>query len=198
MALSQIFSIISAALSLYMMICFVRIMLSWFPGAQYSPAGRFLSSLCDPYLNLFRRVPLRFGAFDFSPALALCVLIALSSVFSNIARGGRITVGAVLAMLLSMAWSIVSSVLGFLIILLIIRLVVILLQRGYSAYGSLWDQFDRSLSPIVFKIASPFSRSNGLPYKTALVISILTLAAMYFAGRYAVGLLANILVSLPI
>ena len=34
-----------------MIICFVRIMLSWFPGAQYSPVGRFLSSLCDPYLN---------------------------------------------------------------------------------------------------------------------------------------------------
>lgn len=197
MALSQIFTIVSAALSLYMIICFVRIMLSWFPGAQYSPVGRFLSSLCDPYLNLFRRFPLRLGAFDFSPALALCVLIALSSIFTNISRGAHITLGAVLAMLLSMAWSIVNSLLLFMIVLLLVRLVVIMIQGGYSAYGSLWDQFDRALSPIVFKIASPFSRRNGLPYKTALIISLLGLAAIMFAGRYAVGLLANILYSLP-
>ena len=197
MPLSSIFSLLSAVISLYMMVCFVRIILSWFPQAQYSPIGRFLSAVCDPYLHLFRPLKLRFGAFDFSPAVALCILIALSSVFSNLARGGRISVGAILALLLSLAWSIVSSVLGFLIVLLIVRLVVLLLQRGYSSYGSLWEQFDRSLSPIVFRITALFTRGTPAPYKNALIISILTLVAIYFAGRYAIAVLAGILQALP-
>lgn len=193
----QIFSLLSAVLSLYMILCFVRIILSWFPQAQYSPVGRFFCAVCDPYLNLFRPLRLRFGAFDFSPAVALCILIALSSVCANLARGGRISVGGILALLLSMAWSVVSSVLGFLIVLLIVRLVVLLLQRGYTSYGTLWDQFDRSLSPIVFRITALFTRGAPTPYKTALVISILTLVAVYFAGRYAIGVLAYLLQQLP-
>ncbi|MCR5725771.1 MAG: YggT family protein [Treponema sp.] len=197
--LSRVFSIISAVLTLYMMLCFVRVMLSWFPRLQYSTVGRFLSTLCDPYLHLFRGLRfLRFSAFDFSPAIALCILIALANIFSNLAMPGRITLGFILAMLLTMIWQLVSSVIGFLIVILVIRLVVILLQRGYSAYGSLWDQFDRALNPIVFRIASLFTRGQAIPYKTALIVSIVTLAAVLFAGKYAISELSKLLAALPL
>lgn len=199
MTLNQIFSVLSAACSLYMLLCFIRVMLTWFPGAQYSGFGRFLSSLCDPFLNLFRGLRfLRFSAFDFSPAIALCVLIALSNIFASFARGSRITLGSVLAMLLSMAWSIVSSLLGFLIVLLLIRLIVIFMQKGYASYGSIWDQVDRALSPFVFRITSIFTRGATPPYKNALIVSILLLAVIWFAGRYAISLLAVLLSTLPV
>lgn len=199
MTLTTIFSALSAACSLYMILCFVRVMLSWFPRAQYTGFGRFLSSLCDPFLNLFRGLRfLRFGAFDFSPAIALCILIALSNIFAGLASGGRISLGAILAMIVGMIWSIISSVLVFLIVLFIIRLVVIFIQGGYASYGSLWDQFDRALSPIVFRITSLFTRGRAAPYKNALIVSILTLAAVYFAGRYAIGLLSRLLIALPL
>lgn len=196
--LPQIFGIISTALSIYMMLCFVRVMLSWFPRAQYSAAGRFLSTLCDPYLHLFRKLRfLRFSAFDFSPAIALCLLIALSTIFSSLATAKTITLGAILALLLNMVWQLVASVLGFLIVLLVVRLVVIWIQRGYSTYGSLWDQFDRALNPIVFRIAGLFTRGSTIPYKTALIVSLITLIAVWLAGHYAVNQLGQLLTPKP-
>ena len=39
----------------YLFLCFIRILLSWVPSAAYSSFGKVLSSICDPYLNWFRR-----------------------------------------------------------------------------------------------------------------------------------------------
>lgn len=39
----------------------------------------FLRDVSEPYIALFRRLPLRFGAFDFSPIIALLALNILGS-----------------------------------------------------------------------------------------------------------------------
>ena len=77
MAFSRLFQLLASVISFYTMVCFVRILLTWIPSAQYSKFGRILASICDPYLNLFRGLRfLRVGMFDLSPAVALCLLIA--------------------------------------------------------------------------------------------------------------------------
>ncbi|GAV71098.1 YGGT domain-containing protein [Cephalotus follicularis] len=70
---------ISNFLNLYNTLLIVRLVLTWFPNtppAIVSP----LSTLCDPYLNIFRGIiPPLGGTLDLSPILAFLVLNAFTS-----------------------------------------------------------------------------------------------------------------------
>ncbi|CAL5229481.1 g12812 [Coccomyxa viridis] len=64
----------SSFLSLYNTIIIARILLTWFPNPPQAIASP-LSTLCDPYLNLFRGIiPPIGGTLDLSPILAFIVL----------------------------------------------------------------------------------------------------------------------------
>ncbi|XP_047342063.1 ylmG homolog protein 2, chloroplastic [Impatiens glandulifera] len=69
-------------LNIYNTLLVVRLVLTWFPNtppAIVSP----LSTLCDPYLNIFRGIiPPLGGTLDLSPILAFLVLNALTSTAS--------------------------------------------------------------------------------------------------------------------
>eukprot|EP00877_Chromochloris_zofingiensis_P002206 jgi/Chrzof1/11987/Cz06g17060.t1 len=70
---------LSNFLSLYNAALICRLVLTWFPNPPAFIEGP-LSTLCDPYLNLFRGIiPPLGGTLDFSPILAFLVL----SVFTN-------------------------------------------------------------------------------------------------------------------
>lgn len=197
MPIARLFQILAQLISLYTLLCTVRVLLTWFPGAQYSAVGRILSSLCDPYLNLFRRLRfLRVSMFDLSPAVALCVLIAAAHVLGNLAAARTFTLGALLATVLYLVWSIASSILGFLILLLVIRLVVLLLRK--DGYGSMWDSLDRSLSPLVFRITATFTRGNPVPYKSALIIAIVSAIVFAVALRVVIMMLIVFCQRLPL
>lgn len=43
----------------------------------------FLRDVCEPYLRLFRRVIPQFGAFDFSPIVAILVLSIVNTLIVN-------------------------------------------------------------------------------------------------------------------
>lgn len=192
--MAHILRTLASLISIYTMLCFVRIFLTWFPAAAYSQFGRILASICDPYLNAFRRFRfLRFSSFDFTPAIAICVLIGFSTILSNIAVAGTITVGYILAIIVNLIWSVFSSVTGFIIIILIIRLAVLIFSRQYNP---IWEQLDRTVSPIVFKLTGIFSR-NQKPYKTALIISIITAGIIYLALKMIFRILIAMLISLP-
>ncbi len=76
----------------YLVLIFVRIIMSWIPRIPYNRflAGflKFVSDVTDPYLNLFRRIlpPVRLGpgALDLSPIVATFVLIIVSTIVTNI------------------------------------------------------------------------------------------------------------------
>lgn len=62
-------------LNIYMVLMFVRILLSWFPNINwYDPPFSILSQLTDPYLNLFRSLIPPLGGIDLSPIIAIFVL----------------------------------------------------------------------------------------------------------------------------
>eukprot|EP00803_Ostreobium_quekettii_P001495 evm.model.scf_1232.4 EVM.evm.TU.scf_1232.4 scf_1232:31674-33368(+) len=55
-----------------------RLLLTWFPQRPQALEGP-LSTLCDPYLNLFRGLIPPLGGIDFSPILAFVILNTLTS-----------------------------------------------------------------------------------------------------------------------
>ncbi|AVL01075.1 YggT family protein [Pediococcus inopinatus] len=70
-----------------MLLIFVFVLMSWFPGAYQTKLGQWLIKLCMPYLKIFRFIPPFFG-LDFSPIVAILLLemaqygiAALSSFF---------------------------------------------------------------------------------------------------------------------
>jgi YggT family protein len=79
----------------YLVLIFIRIIMSWIPRMPYNPALnavlKFVSDVTDPYLNLFRRFlpPVRMGpgALDLSPIVATFVLIIVSGVVASAIRG---------------------------------------------------------------------------------------------------------------
>ena len=196
-ALQLLFQIAASAVSIYVILCFIRIILTWFPGLEYSSIGRFLSAICDPYLNVFRGLPLRIGMIDFSPMVSIGLLSLLSSVLSNIAKTGRIYIGGILSSLLLLIWSIFSSLITIFIIVLVVRLCVMLFSKRGNYYNSLWSRLDSSLSPLIFKITKIFSFGRPLNYKTALILAIVELILLAVFGRMIIIILAQLLLSLP-
>ncbi|PSP25289.1 MAG: hypothetical protein BRC55_04250 [Cyanobacteria bacterium SW_8_48_13] len=62
-------------LQIYLLLLFVRILLSWFQTAGWAQqAMSYLSPITDPYLNIFRSFIPPLGGLDLSPILAILVL----------------------------------------------------------------------------------------------------------------------------
>lgn len=190
-----ILRIISAFLSLYSLLCLLRIIITWIPNYSYSKPADILAQICDPYMNLFRGIKwLRFGSFDFSPVLALCILGAGSQLFSSLANGGYINLQMILAMILGIFFSILSSLIFFLIILFAIRLILIMINRdSYNTSGFMANQIDSSISPIIYRIARTFAMGRRITYKAALIISIIALLFLQFALRILLSFILSII-----
>ena len=91
----DIASYVSAVLEVYLIIIFLYILLNLMlslglrmPYARWSDAVlNFLRDVCEPYLRIFRRIIPTVGMFDFSPWLAIIVLIILRAVIPNLISG---------------------------------------------------------------------------------------------------------------
>lgn len=194
----NIFSVLASVASIYALLCFIRVMLSWFPGAEYSRFGQFLAQMCDPYLNLFRRLRfLRFSSFDFTPAVALCVLMALQAFFNSLASGSVFRFSTILAMLVMLLGNILTSLLGFIAIIILIRLVAYLIVGdGQSSY-TIWTAVDRAISPIVFRIAALVFRNQSISFVKALVTSFITVVIFSVLISYAIRVLGTLISMIP-
>jgi YggT family protein len=77
------------AIQLYIMLIFVWALGSWFPQWRYQSWYRFISDVVEPYIGLFRRLPLRFNMLDFTPLVAIFVLYLFQNLVMMMAGGGR-------------------------------------------------------------------------------------------------------------
>jgi YggT family protein len=86
-AISSIQNFVTVFISVYVLIIFAHIILSWVR-LPYSPwlnrIQRFLYDVCEPYLRIFRRLLPSFGGFDFSPIIAVLALFLLDRVINSI------------------------------------------------------------------------------------------------------------------
>lgn len=196
--MNTIFSVLASVVSIYMILCFVRVMLSWFPGAEYSSFGRVLCQMCDPYLDVFKRFGfLRFSSFDFTPAIALCVLMALQAFFTSLATGAGLHLSSILAMIVMLVGNIFTSILGFMAVIILVRLFVYLfIGDGNSSY-SIWTVVDRSISPIIFRIAGIFFKNQSISFVKALVVSFITLVVFSAAIAYTIRILGALIAMIP-
>jgi uncharacterized protein YggT (Ycf19 family) len=82
-------------LTIYIVLIFIRILMSWFTRIPYNryldAALRFVSEVTDPYLNLFRRVipmvRIGPGALDLSPIVGVLVLSIVGGIIINLVHG---------------------------------------------------------------------------------------------------------------
>ncbi|WP_404449999.1 YggT family protein [Sutcliffiella horikoshii] len=68
------FSLLNDLVFIYTIALIIYIFMSWFPGARESSFGRMLGRICEPYLDMFRRIIPPLGMIDISPIVAIFVL----------------------------------------------------------------------------------------------------------------------------
>ena len=77
--MGAIAKVIDIGLSLYMWIIVGRAVISWVNPDPYNPIVRFLTSATEPILYPIRRRLPMLGGIDFSPIIAILVIIFLQS-----------------------------------------------------------------------------------------------------------------------
>ncbi len=195
--IQTILSIIAGILSIYTLLCFVYILMSWFPGAKFTKFGHFMSAVCEPYMNLFRKMSfLRIGNIDFSPIVSLGILSLASAILAGIQHTGRIFFGGILGTILSSLWGIASSILGIFALLIFIRWIVLLINKGRTSYESGWNQIDMILNKMSYKIAGTFSK-NSMSYQKSLLLSWIILLVSLVVGHILIQILVNLCYRMP-
>ena len=194
--LKSLFYTCSYLLTAYSIVCLIRVFMTWIPQFEYTAPGRFIAGLCDPFLNWFRRFRFtRVGVVDFSPILALGVLTVAASSFSILATTGHITVGIILAGIISMIWSFFSFLLNILIIFLLIRLIYDLVNRyGYSQF---WTMLDRFLNPSISYVSRILGRGKVIPYRIALILTLAVMVAIRVGFEFLLVFIRSFLYTLP-
>jgi uncharacterized protein YggT (Ycf19 family) len=92
---SDVADYVSALFTVYIVLIFANILISYIPRVPYSPVLRavldFVKETTDPYLNLFRRFLPPVGgsgfALDLSPIIGLIVLFVLQAVVVGLVSG---------------------------------------------------------------------------------------------------------------
>ena len=195
--IQTILSLLAAALTVYTILCFIDILLSWIPGLKFTKFGRFISSVCDPYMNLFSRLTfLRIGNIDFSPIVSLGVLSLASAILAGIQGTGRIFFGGILGTILSSIWGIASSIISIFTLLIFIRWIVLVINKGRTSYESGWNQVDMILNKISYKVAGTFSKKS-MSYQRSLLLSWIAFAVILAVGYFMIGILVNLCYRLP-
>jgi YggT family protein len=86
---------VSTLITVYIVLIFIRILMSWFTRIPYNryldAVLKFVAEVTDPFLNLFRRfipaVRIGPGALDLSPIVAVLVLSLVGGIVVNLIRG---------------------------------------------------------------------------------------------------------------
>ena len=192
----QLLGFLSSVISIYMMIVFARIILSWFSWMGGGRLQEILAKITDPYLNWFRRFPLRIGFVDMSPIVALAVLSFVHRLFLTFAHHQTISLGIILMMIVQMAWGIVSFILGFLIIIIVLRLIAYLAR--FNMHNPFWRIVGAIHQPVSYKINRILFKDRIVSFTSSCVISAACLGGIFLVLRFLVILLSNALANLPI
>ena len=194
--MAGIMNVLGGIASFYMLLLFIRIMLTWFSGAQYGKAADLLRQVTDPYLNWFRRFSfLRVANMDLSTIAAMAALALANTVFFTLARVGRITLGIMLSALCSVIWSALSFILNVFIIILALRLAAYLTNR--DVYHGFWRVVDQVSAPVLYRINRIVFGRRLVRYMTGIVVSLGVLLILRIGLGFLARLGLNFLARLP-
>ena len=193
----QLIGALNFFISIYMMIVFLRVILTWFSWLRDSSVHVFLAKITDPYLNWFRQFTfLRIGHVDLSPMAAIGVLALVNRFLTMLAFQGKITIGITLALILQSVWTLASAILGFLIIVLALRLIANLMKQSGSS--RFWYIIDSISQPVIYRINRLVFKDRIVNFRTSALVSISCMAAIYLILRILVLFLSGILMRLPL
>jgi YggT family protein len=195
--MQKILGLLGTVISIYSILIFVRIIISWFSNIDYSKPIQVLRKITDPYLDWWRKaLNIRLGIFDLSPLFAIAFLSVLQSVLFTIARFDKITLGSILAIILISLWQIITFILGFCVIVLVLRIIAYLTNR--DIYGTFWRTIDSISQPLLYK-TNRIIFGNRIPnYMKGIVISTLSILGLWIGGGFLIPLLARLLAKLPL
>ena len=82
---SQVVDVLARTLMIYSVFLLIRVLLSWFPNLDWgsNPILSGLSSITDPYLNLFRGLIPPLGGIDLSAFVAFLALNLVQSLLEQ-------------------------------------------------------------------------------------------------------------------
>jgi YggT family protein len=188
--------VLGAAITVYMLLCTLRILLTWVPRGDLGKAGAVLSSVVDPFLGFFSRFRfLHVGRFDFSPIAALALLAVVNQVLATLAFAGAITTGGILALVLDAIWSAAAFVLTFLAIAALARLIAY--AARWNSLHPLWMVVDDMLNPILFRLTRLVWRDRIVNYLQGLGTGFAILVILRIGGEALVNLFMRLLRGLP-
>jgi YggT family protein len=168
---------LSGLISLYSTLIFIRIVLTWFPGARFwkGRVYRILTKITDPFLYLFSGVRFfRIGDLDFSPIAAFVLLSIASNIALEISQPGQITAGRIVFLAIFVISHAFSFLLGLFAIITGLRLVAYIINAD-TYYSLFWRAIDTVSAPIIYRITRLYFPRRVVKYKTSLVISLCTL-----------------------
>lgn len=188
--LRTILSFSALGVNLYMILCIVRIFMTWMPGLSNNPASHAVASATDPYLNLFRRFKIfRAGNVDFSPIAAFALLSAVSTGLGVAARG-QLTLGVAVGIVIQVIASPVSFLLGFFALLMLARIIAYVAK--WNSLHPVWRAIDALINPLLFRIKRFIYRDRIVNYMQGLITGVLVLGGLRFALDIVTGLLKSL------
>jgi YggT family protein len=189
--MAYIASILAGMISIYMILIFIRILLSWFSGIEFGTPMYFLQCVCDPYLNWWRRFRIfKNSPIDFSPILGLGFLSLARSIL-RFGAFGRLTLGLALGFIINALWVVVSWILFFFIAVLVLRLIAFL--GNFNIYSPFWRFVDLVAQPVMYRICRILFSNRIISYLARIIVSIVVLliitAGIWTAVRFGTMLL---------
>ena len=192
-----IFGALATVVSIYSLLILIRIILSWFGNSVYGRPVDILNRITDPYLDWWRKkLNLRVGILDLSAVAGIVALSVLQNIFYRISLFGSISLGIILAVIITAAWSVVSFILGFFIIVLIIRLIGYLINA--NTFSSFWQIVDSISQPVLYKLNCIMFGKRISNYLTGIILSIIVLAVLLTGGNIFVPRLAGLVSNIPV
>ncbi|OGK09040.1 MAG: hypothetical protein A2Y63_01750 [Candidatus Riflebacteria bacterium RBG_13_59_9] len=76
--------ILSVLIDVYILLIFVYVLATWVPEWRYQSWHRTLGAICEPYLNVFRRLVPPVGMIDLSPMIAILALVVISQMLRTV------------------------------------------------------------------------------------------------------------------
>jgi YggT family protein len=194
--LTGILVAVNIVLILYVFLLSARIVLSWFSGTWLGRPWELLKRATDPYLGLFYRMRfLRRGAVDFTPVVAVLVLVVALNLVNELIRGGRLSVGLVLSSVLLASWSALSFLLLMFLVVGVLRAIPLVTRALPGA--TLWKTLDLLVQPLVSWVSRLFRLEGRATYAQRLLVTLGLLLAAWLLGRIAIVRLAALLARLP-
>lgn len=199
LSLSLAFKVAQGLILLFLILCSLRIVLSWFPLPRRDLGGlrSFLGAATQWYLGWFSRFAVfRLGMFDFSSFVAVALLIPLAQGFGMLAAVGRLSWGYLLGTFAYALWSPFALVLFIQVVLHLVRLAVYI--SGLPDKGPILEAVVRLTDPVMLRLRRLIFRRRLARYWLVLTLSLLFMAAALVLGELLFRFLAELLNQLPI